>query len=46
MSQRPLFALPSRAAKQADESNRGTHSQSIEPSFHTSAAVCMLPIGA
>ena len=30
--QRPLSASPSRAAKQASESKRGQHSQSIEPS--------------
>jgi hypothetical protein len=44
MSQRPLSGVPSSAAKQAAESNRGMHNQSIEPSRPTSAAVCMFPM--
>ena len=35
MSQRPLSAFPSRAAKHAGESKRGQHNQSIEPSRPT-----------
>lgn len=42
--QRPLSAVPSSAAKQAPESKRGTHSQSIDPSRATSAAVRQSPI--
>ena len=42
--QRPFSGEPSRAAKHAPESNRGTHSQSIEPSRPTSAAVRQSPI--
>ena len=41
-----ILGLPSRAAKQASESNRGQHSQSIEPSRPTSAAVSQSPIRA
>ena len=44
--QRPLSGVPSSAAKQASESNRGQHSQSIEPSRETSAAVSQSPIRA
>ena len=44
--QRPLRASPSSAAKHAGESNRGRHSQSIEPSRPTSAAVCVSPMTA
>jgi hypothetical protein len=36
----PALGPPSSAAKEADESNRGRHSQSTEPSLLTSAAVC------
>ena len=46
ISHRPLLRSPSSAAKTAPESNRGTHSQSIEPSLPTSAAVCVSPIRA
>ena len=45
-SHRPWSGVPSRAAKTAPESNRGTHNQSIEPSLPTSAAVCVSPIRA
>jgi hypothetical protein len=45
-SQRPFSALPSSEAKQAAESKRGKHSQSIEPPRSTSAAVCRSPIRA
>jgi hypothetical protein len=38
--QRPLSRVPRRAAKQASESKRGRHSQSIEPSLPTSAMLC------
>ncbi len=41
---RPFSGVPSRAAKHAPESNRGTHSQSIDPSRPTSAAVRQSPI--
>jgi hypothetical protein len=37
--QRPCCGPPSSAAKHAGESKRGRHSQSIEPSAPTSAAV-------
>jgi hypothetical protein len=37
---------PSRAAKHAGESNRGQHSQSIDPSRATSAAVSQSPMSA
>jgi hypothetical protein len=40
-SQRPCDSSPSRAAKLAAESNRGRHSQSIEPSRPTSADPAM-----
>ena len=46
MSQRPLSGVPSSAAKQAPESNRGRHSQSIDPSMPTSAAVWVSPMSA
>ncbi len=39
ISQRPCPASPSKAAKHAPESKRGMHSQSMEPSRPTSAAV-------
>jgi hypothetical protein len=42
----PLWRFPSKAAKQASESNRGQHNQSIEPSRETSAAVSQSPINA
>ena len=45
-SQWPFAPSPSSAAKQAGESNRGRHSQSIEPSRPTSAAVCRSPSSA
>ena len=35
--------VPSSAAKHAGESNRGKHSQSMEPSLATSAAVSQSP---
>src|SRR6266850_1440596 len=38
-SHRPFSGPPSNAAKQAPESNRGQHSQSIEPPRETSAPV-------
>jgi hypothetical protein len=44
MIQRPLLASPRSAAKTAGESNRGRHSQSIDPSRATSAAEIMLPM--
>ena len=44
--QRPCGSSPSSAAKHAPESKRGTHSQSIEPSLPTSAAVCVSPMSA
>jgi len=37
--QRPFSAFPSSAAKHAGESKRGQHSQSIDPSRPTSAAL-------
>jgi hypothetical protein len=46
MSHRPCSAVPRRAAKQADESKRGQHSQSIEPSRPTRAADLQSPINA
>jgi len=46
MTQRPCSAAPSSAAKQADASKRGRHSQSIEPSIPTNAAVSVSPISA
>ena len=42
----PLRSSPSSAAKQASESNRGRHSQSMEPSRLISAAVCRSPTSA
>jgi hypothetical protein len=44
--QRPCSSPPSSAAKQAAESNRGKHNQSIDPSRRTSAAVSVSPINA
>jgi hypothetical protein len=44
ISHRPLLVSPRSAAKHASESNRGQHSQSIEPVLHTSAAVSQSPI--
>ncbi len=44
MRQRPLSGVPTRAAKQAGLSNRGQHSQSIEPSRLTRAALWQSPI--
>jgi hypothetical protein len=41
-----LDASPSSAAKHADESKRGMHIQSIDPSLPTSAAVCVSPMSA
>jgi hypothetical protein len=38
--QRPASGPPNSAANDAAESNRGRHSQSIEPFVLTSAAVC------
>ena len=46
ISHRPLSLVPSSAAKQASESKDGQHSQSIEPSRLTSAAVRQSPISA
>jgi hypothetical protein len=43
---RPCSGSPRRAAKQAAESNRGRHSQSIDPLRPTSAAVAQLLISA
>ncbi len=42
----PFSSSPSSAAKQAGESKCGRHSQSIEPSRPTSAAVCRSPSSA
>ena len=42
----PFSSSPSSAAKQAGESNCGRHSQSIDPSRPTSAAVCRSPSSA
>ena len=44
IDQRPCSSYPTSAAKQASESNAGQHSQSIEPSRPTSAAVSQSPI--
>jgi hypothetical protein len=44
MRHRPCLGVPSKAAKQASESNAGQHNQSIEPSRPTSAAVSQSPI--
>jgi hypothetical protein len=41
MVQWPFSSFPSSAAKMAPESNRGTHSQSIEPLRPTRAEVCV-----
>ena len=41
--QYPYLSSPSSAAKQASESNRGRHIQSMEPSRLTSAADCRSP---
>jgi hypothetical protein len=46
MIQRPCSGRPSSAAKQAGESNRGQHSQSMDPSRATSAALRQSPISA
>jgi hypothetical protein len=46
ISQRPFSGVPSKAAKQASESNRGQHSQSTDPSFATSAADPQSPMSA
>jgi len=43
MRHEPCRRSPSSAAKQASESNAGQHSQSIEPSRPTSAAVSQSP---
>jgi hypothetical protein len=45
-SQRPRVSSDTSAAKHAPESNRGRHSQSIEPFRPTSAAVWVSPISA
>jgi hypothetical protein len=42
----PCSGVPKSAAKQAPESNRGQHSQSIDPRRETSAAVSQSPIRA
>ena len=44
--QKPWSRVPSSAAKHAREENVGQHSQSIEPSRDTSAAVSQSPISA
>ena len=44
--QKPCVSLPSRAAKHDGESKWGRHSQSMEPSVPTRAAVCRSPITA
>src|SRR5262245_7279712 len=44
MIQRPFADVPSSAAKQASESNRGHDSQSIEPLRPTSAALSQSPM--
>jgi hypothetical protein len=44
--QRPWSDVPSNAAKQASESKRGQHSQSIDPFSPTSAAVSQSPMSA
>jgi hypothetical protein len=43
-SQRPCSGRPRSAAKQAPESKRGQHNQSIDPVRETSAAVSQSPI--
>ncbi len=42
----PFSSSPTSAAKHAAESKRGRHSQSIEPSRDTSAAVLVSPMSA
>jgi hypothetical protein len=42
--QNPFCSPPSRPAKQAGESKRGTHSQSADPSLLMSAADCISPM--
>ncbi len=42
----PCVRSPSSAAKHAPESKRGRHSQSIDPSLETRAAVCVSPMRA
>jgi hypothetical protein len=44
MRQRPLSGVPTSEAKQAGLSKRGQHSQSIEPSRLTRAALWQSPI--
>jgi hypothetical protein len=44
ISHLPFRGAPSNAAKQASESNAGQHSQSIDPSRPTKAAVSQSPI--
>jgi hypothetical protein len=46
ISQRPCSRVPSSAAKQASESKRGQHSQSMEPPRDTNTAVSQSPIRA
>jgi hypothetical protein len=46
ISHRPFLWVPSKAVKQASESNTGQHSQSIDPSRPTNAAVSQSPIRA
>ncbi len=46
ISQRPLLASPRIAEKHAAESKRGQHSQSMEPSLETKAAVSQSPMRA
>jgi hypothetical protein len=46
MRKRPWSLPPSSAAKHASLSKRGQHSQSIEPSRETSAALSQSPISA
>ena len=41
---RPCSGVPKMAAKQAPESKRGQHNQSMEASFATRAAVSQSPI--
>jgi hypothetical protein len=42
----PFSSSPTSAAKHAPESNRGKHSQSMQPSRLTSAAVRVSPMSA
>ena len=44
--QKPFSAVPSNAAKHAGEANEGQHSQSMDPSRLTSAAVSQSPMTA